>query len=109
MVEYLLSLDQVDPKACTGISADGTTPEGNTGLHFAALHDTPDIARLLIKYQCPLDIQDSEVCAMVSLSGSYEFTYSQGNTALHIARRKVSIDVAEIIKNAGANFLKNKV
>ena len=62
IVEYLLDLkEHVDPTACTGISEGGITPEGNTGLHLAALHDAPDIAQLLIDYKCPLDVQDSQV------------------------------------------------
>ena len=51
MVEYLLSLPKVDPSAST--SMDGSE-EGNTGLHIAAIHDSPDIADLLIHRGCPI-------------------------------------------------------
>eukprot|EP00731_Ephydatia_muelleri_P006395 Em0003g643a len=57
MVEYLLSLPEVDPFAST--SMDGSE-EGNTGLHIAAIHDSPDIADLLIRRGCPIRATNGE-------------------------------------------------
>ena len=54
-MEYLLTLKSVDPSAFT--------VDGNTGLHIAAIHDTPDIANLLIDHEvgCPTQATNNEV------------------------------------------------
>ena len=57
MVEYLLSLPDVDPSASTSMDGSG---EGNTGLHIAAIHDSPEIAKLLID-RCPTAVFNKEV------------------------------------------------
>ena len=64
MVEYLLSLPEVDPSAST--SMDGSE-EGNTGLHIAAIHDSPDIANLLIRYGCPTKAINGEVTLVIGV------------------------------------------
>ena len=64
MVEYLLSLPKVDPSAST--SMDGSE-EGNTGLHIAAIHDSPDIADLLIRRGCPTKAINGEVKLVIGI------------------------------------------
>ena len=42
---------------------DGDDQEGKkSGLHVAAIHDSKDIAKLLLDKECPIDTKDSEVC-----------------------------------------------
>lgn len=56
---------EVDFSACCADSG-GTEEEdeerGMTGLHLAAIHDSPEIANLLIIKGCPVDTQDEKVC-----------------------------------------------
>lgn len=126
----LVEVAGVDFSACCADSG-GTDEEdeedeerGMTGLHLAAIHDSPEIANLLIKKECPVDTQDEKVCMCVHtispqeegccnsvlvyrkmciiymLAWNREMSYScpQGETALHIAVRKASFDVADILK-----------
>ena len=61
MVEYLLGLKGcVDPTASTSTDDDEST-EGNTGLHIAAIHDSPEIANLLISHGCSIGATNKEV------------------------------------------------
>ena len=55
----------VDFSACCADSEGADEEDGQkrmTGLHLAAIHDSPDIADLLIKNGCPVDTQDEKVC-----------------------------------------------
>ena len=54
----------VDFSACCADSGGTEEDEerGMTGLHLAAIHDSPEIANLLIKKGCPVDTQDEKVC-----------------------------------------------
>ena len=55
----------VDFSACCADSEGADEEDGQkrmTGLHLAAIHDSPDIARLLIMKGCPVDTQDEKVC-----------------------------------------------
>ena len=58
MVECLLTLKSVDPSASTVV--------GNTGLHIAAIHDSPDIANLLIDHGCPTRATNNKVIMLAS-------------------------------------------
>ena len=64
----LVEVAGVDFSACCADS-EGTDEEdeerGMTGLHLAAIHDSPEIANLLIKKECPVDTQDEKVCMCV--------------------------------------------
>ena len=89
---------------------------GMTGLHISAVHDTPDIAELLIKHKCPTRAQDREVihcsgtlCIQTSCVPLHHY---KGDTALHIARRRSSFEVGEVLTKLNDSTLhgiKNKV
>ena len=73
---------------------------GMTGLHISAVHDTPDIAELLIKHNCPTIAQDREVmCSgtMCIQTSCVPLHHYKGDTALHIARRRSSFAVGEVL------------
>ena len=55
----------VDFSACCADSEGADEEDGQkrmTGLHLAAIHDSPEIANLLIMKRCPVDTQDEMVC-----------------------------------------------
>ena len=58
----------VDFSACCADSEGADEEDGQkrmTGLHLAAIHDSPEIANLLIMKGCPVDTQDEKVCMCV--------------------------------------------
>ena len=65
-VRYLLELSDVDVSACAEHVPDSSDEEikGKSALHIAAIHDSAEIAELLIEKGCPLLVQDLEVSEM---------------------------------------------
>ena len=70
VLKFLLHTEGVDCQACT--------KQSMTGLHYAAIHDSAEMAQLLIGKNCPLHIQDEEVCTYYLYTRSHVFliTYS---------------------------------
>jgi len=65
VVKYLAEVDEVNFSVCCAIRDSGIDEEGRqggmTGLHLAAIHDSPEIASLLIEKGCPINGLDKEV------------------------------------------------
>lgn len=61
--------------------------QGNTALHYAAIHGHERIGRLLLTKGCPLNLQNM-----------------QGDTATHIAARNGRAAFIEMLADLGANF-----
>ena len=91
-----------------------------TGLHLAAIHDSPEIASLLIENGCPINALDEEVNSIMlpaqldSVSVMFpSLSFQNGETALHIAIRRTSLDVADVLKRTPGGEelerIKNKV
>ena len=58
-MKYFAGIPEVD--FC--VSVHGTDEEdGMTGLHLAAIHNSAEIAHLLIDNKCPVDVQNRRVC-----------------------------------------------
>ena len=63
IVKYFAGIDGVDFSACCESSRNNEDGQkGITGLHLAAIHDSPEIARLLIEKKCPVLTQNEKVC-----------------------------------------------
>ena len=59
MVKYLTQvLTGVDVGACCHSDDDG---RGVSGLHLAAIHNSAEVAGLLMDANCPLDLVDTSV------------------------------------------------
>jgi len=65
VVRYLAEIAEVNFSVCCADQHSGTDEEGRqggmTGLHLAAIHDSPEIASLLIEKGCPINSLDKEV------------------------------------------------
>jgi len=65
IVRYLAKIVEVNFSVCCADQHPGTNEEdqqgGMTGLHLAAIHDSPEIASLLIEKGCPINGLDKEV------------------------------------------------
>ena len=72
LVRYLLrEVPGVDASACAEEKDPNIGKVGSkTGLHLAAIHDSPEIAQELIAKQCPLDVQDC-VVSLTACSAHY--------------------------------------
>jgi ankyrin repeat protein/GTPase SAR1 family protein len=76
-----------------GVDVSSTTTDGKTGLHLAALHDYPEVAEMLVGNGISLTAQDNERKRKDSEERC------GGDTALHIAVRKSSHDVEQVIRS----------
>ena len=95
MVKYLTQDPSVkhlvDVTACCH-SDDGG--KKNNGLHIAAIHNSVELAELLIEADCPLDAVDKDVSylhfiiivMMIKIND-----VMQGNTILHIAHKRATL------------------
>ena len=110
VVRYLLQLAHIDVSVCAGQESVGASDAsslrvvtGKSAVHIAAIHNSVDIAEMLIKLKsgCPLNVQDAEVgqkFARITIMVLCPFT--QGSTALHVAYKKSSLSVCEILCNS---------
>lgn len=69
-VRYLLQLKNIDVSVIaaqdsTGDSGDSKVVKRKSALHIAAIHDSVEIAKMLIDSGCPLYEQDHEVSQML--------------------------------------------
>ena len=62
-MRYLAEFAEVDFCASVYGTDEEDGQRGMTGLHLAAIHDSAEIARLLIEKKCPVDAQNRRVCA----------------------------------------------
>ena len=78
-------------------------------LHLASLHDADQIAEfVLAKGEIPIDLEDKVNFIAVKLN--YHTSSQYGETALHIAYKKESYKVQELLISEDANqTIKNKV
>ena len=64
-MRYLAKIAEVNFSVYCVDQHSGTNEEdrqgGMTGLHLAAIHDSPEIASLLIEKGCPINTLDNEV------------------------------------------------
>ena len=64
-MRYLAKIAEVNFSVYCAIRDSGIDEEGRqggmTGLHLAAIHDSPEIASLLIEKGCPINSLDKEV------------------------------------------------
>lgn len=62
-VKFLLELPNINVSVCAEHVSDGDDEEvkGKSALHIAAIHDSAEIAEMLIEKGCPLLVQDLEV------------------------------------------------
>lgn len=72
-VQCLLEYPNIDVTACAervpvseGDDVD-VDAEGKSALHIAAIHDSVEIAKMLIEKGCPLLIQDLEVSTSLNM------------------------------------------
>ena len=49
-----MDIPEIDVPICT--------KNGESGLHLTAIHDTEEIAKILVAKGCPMDAKDHEVC-----------------------------------------------
>ena len=119
----LAEITEVNISVCCDDQDSGSDWEdrqgGMTGLHLAAIHDSPEIASLLIEKGCPINALDKKVNSIIlpaqldSVSIMFpSLSFQKGETALHIAIRKTSLDVADMLRDPGGEDLeriKNKV
>ena len=66
VVRCLLKLANIDVSVCAGQESVGDGDDsvmviGKTALHIAAIHDSMEIADMLVQRGCPLNVQDAEV------------------------------------------------
>jgi len=65
IVRHLAKIAEVNFAACCAGQDSDTDEEGRQGgmmgLHLAAIHDSPEIASLLIEKGCPIDALDEKV------------------------------------------------
>ena len=114
IVRHLAKIAEVNFSACCADQDSDTDEEGRQwgmmGLHLAAIHDSPEIASLLIEKGCPIDALDEEVnntdyvyhfVSSVNVQLCFpSLSFPKGETALHIAIRKTSLDVADVLRRA---------
>ncbi|XP_043851139.1 arf-GAP with SH3 domain, ANK repeat and PH domain-containing protein 3 [Dromiciops gliroides] len=82
------SLPLVDFIIQNGGHVDGKTPDGNTALHFGALHNQPDCLKLLLKGRA-----------------SVSTVNDTGDTALEVARKKRHKECEDLLEQAQAGTL----
>lgn len=66
IVRYLAKIPDVNFSVCCADQDNPGADEedwrgGMTGLHLAAIHDSPEIASLLIEMGCPINTQNEQV------------------------------------------------